>query len=159
MVNSSLPRCGARLGPCFFAIRHGLAAVLAIASLGCLPAHAQPPLPTIALQVGKHTIQAEYANTPETLREGLMYRSSLADNSGMLFELGEPDIHCFWMKNTLIPLSIAFIDDQGRIVDIQDMEPQSLAPHCPTAPVTQALEMDQGWFLRAQVRPGDQVRR
>ncbi|KAB0615999.1 DUF192 domain-containing protein [Castellaniella defragrans] len=132
---------------------------LVLAGLPCLRAAAQPPLPTVALRVGGHPVQAEYAATPEALREGLMHRTALAADAGMLFELGEPDIHCFWMKNTLIPLSIAFIGRDGRIVDIQDMQPRSLEPHCPAAPATQALEMNQGWFARAGVRAGDRVTR
>ncbi len=131
-----------------------LTGLLAICS-----ATAQPPLPTVTLHVGGHEIQVEHAATPETLREGLMRRTGLADDAGMLFELGEPDIHCFWMKDTLIPLSIAFIGPDGRIVDIQDMRPQSLDPHCPPTPVTRALEMNLGWFARAGVRAGDRVTR
>lgn len=153
MFNTILTRCGAPGGPRFFAIS-------LLSGLLCgSPAAAQPPLPTVTLEVGGHPVQAEHAATPEALREGLMHRTALAADSGMLFELGEPDIHCFWMKNTLIPLSIAFIDSDGRIVDIQDMAPQNLTPHCPTAPITRALEMNQGWFLRAGVRPGDRVTR
>jgi uncharacterized membrane protein (UPF0127 family) len=131
-----------------------LTGLLAICS-----ATAQPPLPTVTLQVGGHAIQAEYAATPEALSEGLMHRSTMAADAGMLFELGEPDIHCFWMKNTLIPLSIAFIDRDGRIIDIQDMQPRSLDPHCPPGPITQTLEMNRGWFARAGVRVGDRVTR
>lgn len=131
-----------------------LTGLLAICS-----AAAQPPLPTVTLRVGAHAVQAEHAATPEALREGLMHRTAMAADAGMLFELGEPDIHCFWMKNTLIPLSIAFIDQDGRIIDIQDMQPRSLDPHCPPAPVTQALEMNQGWFTRADVRVGERVTR
>ncbi len=159
MFSFILTRCGALGGPCFFVFfGRMLAAVLLLAGLPCIrPAAAQPPLPAVTLHVGHHEIRVEHAATPETLREGLMHRTTLAADAGMLFELGEPDIHCFWMKNTLIPLSIAFIGQDGRIVDIQDMQPQSLDPHCPAAPVTRALEMNQGWFARAGVRAGDRV--
>ncbi|CAM5209653.1 hypothetical protein CDEN61S_02162 [Castellaniella denitrificans] len=160
MFSFILTRCGAPDGPRFFALGKRLAAAPLLAGLLCIrPAAAQPPLPTVTLHVGGHAIQAEHAATPETLREGLMRRTGLADDAGMLFELGEPDIHCFWMKDTLIPLSIAFIGPDGRIVDIQDMQPQSLDPHCPPAPVSQALEMNLGWFARAGVRTGDRVTR
>lgn len=154
MLFSILTRCGAPGGLRFFILV--LAAGLLLAGR---PAPAQPPLPTVTLNVGGHVVQAEYAAEPRTLSEGLMHRTALAADAGMLFELGEPDIHCFWMKNTLIPLSIAFIDRNGRIVGIQDMQPRSLAPHCPATPITQALEMNQGWFARAGVRPGDRVTR
>jgi len=161
MFSFILTRCGAPGGPRFFVSASvPLVAALLLAGSSCVhPAAAQPPLPTVTLRVGGHAVRAEYAATPETLSEGLMHRTALAADAGMLFELGEPDIHCFWMKNTLIPLSIAFIDRDGRIVDIQDMRPQSLDPHCPPAPVTRALEMNQGWFARAGVRPGDRVTR
>ncbi len=153
MFSSILTRCGTPNGSCFFAF------FLAAGLLCSQPATAQPPLPTVTLNVDGHLLQAEYAATPEALSEGLMRRAALAADAGMLFELGAPDIHCFWMKNTLVPLSIAFIDPHGRIIDIQDMQPHSLDPHCPPAPVTQALEMNQGWFARAGVRTGDRVSR
>ncbi|GAA0218527.1 DUF192 domain-containing protein [Castellaniella daejeonensis] len=158
MFNAILTRCGAPGGPRFFASTSVAALLLAVSLCGG-PAAAQPPLPTVTLRVGTHAIQAEYADTPETLSAGLMHRTALAADSGMLFDLGDPDIHCFWMKNTLIPLSIAFIGRNGRIVDIQDMQPGSLDPHCPPAPITQALEMNQGWFTRAGVKAGDRVTR
>ncbi|MGB6009237.1 DUF192 domain-containing protein [Castellaniella sp.] len=131
---------------------------LALALLICGPAQAQPPLPTIPLQIGVHSIQAELADTPDTLSAGLMDRPHMPADAGMLFVLGPPDIYCFWMKNTLIPLSIAFIDERGRIVDIQDMRPRSLDPHCPPSPITTALEMNQGWFDKTGIRAGDSVR-
>ncbi|MFC4297856.1 DUF192 domain-containing protein [Castellaniella hirudinis] len=156
MFSFILTRCGAPGGPCFFA---AAAAPLLAGLLYGIPAAAQPPLPAVTLRVGAHAVQAEHAATPETLREGLMHRTTMAADAGMLFELGAPDIHCFWMKNTLIPLSIAFIDQDGRIIDIQDMQPRSLDPHCPPTPITQALEMNQGWFTRAGVRVGERVTR
>ncbi len=142
--------------------RHRIQQLTALVSLAAAllgtPTQAQQPLPAISLQVASHAIQVELAATPDALRTGLMDRPSMPADAGMLFALGPPDIHCFWMKNTLIPLSIAFIDRQGRIVDIQDMQPRSLDPHCPPAPITTALEMNQGWFDRAGIRTGDTVR-
>lgn len=133
--------------------------LLTFALLLDLPAAAQPPLAVIPLGVGSHTIRAELADTPDRMREGLMGRTQLAADSGMLFLLGPPDdLYCFWMKNTLLPLSIAFIDERGRIVSIQDMQPLSLAPHCPPSAVTTALEMAQGWFARTGIRVGDVIR-
>ena len=138
--------------------RVGRLCLAAAAALFASAAPAQPPLPAITLHIGAHAIRAEVADTPETLREGLMDRDRLADSHGMLFILGAPDIYCFWMKNTRIPLSIAFVDAAGRIESIQDMQPQSLDPHCSARPVAAALEMNQGWFGRAGVRAGDTVR-
>ncbi len=148
---------GSAKGPAFLlSCTATIAACLSLLS-SYRPALAQTSLPSVHLQIGTHAVRAELADTPQTLREGLMHRETLPANSGMLFKLGPPDIYCFWMKNTLIPLSIAFIDDQGRIVDIQDMRPHSLDPHCPPAPVTRALEMNQGWFTRARIRVGEPV--
>lgn len=131
----------------------------ALALLLELPAAAQPPLAVIPLEIGDHTIHAELADTPDRMRDGLMGRTQLATDSGMLFMLGPPDdLYCFWMKNTLLPLSIAFIDVHSRIVSIQDMQPLDLTPHCPPSAITTALEMDQGWFARTGIRTGDSVR-
>jgi uncharacterized membrane protein (UPF0127 family) len=137
-------------------LRLAFCAVLLLAHAG--PTLAQPLLPMVTLQVGAHRIQAERADTPQAMSEGLMHRTHLDPDAGMLFVLGAPDIYCFWMKNTLIPLSIAFIDASGQIVSIQDMQPGTLDPHCPPSPVTQGLEMRQGWFSRAGIRVGDRVR-
>lgn len=84
-----------------------------------------------------------------------MHRTHLPANRGMLFELGPASIYCFWMKNTLIPLSIAFIDADGRIVSIQDMQPLSLDTHCSPSAITTALEMNQGWFKDRHIQVGD----
>lgn len=128
-------------------------------STAAMGAQAQPPLPAATLRIGAHVLQVEVANTPASLREGLMHRTQLPPDGGMLFQLGPPDdLYCFWMKNTLLPLSIAFIDADGRIVSIQDMQPQSLGPHCPPVAITTALEMSQGWFARAGINVGDRVR-
>jgi uncharacterized membrane protein (UPF0127 family) len=86
-----------------------------------------------------------------------MYRKSLAQNAGMLFIFDEQAPHCMWMKNTLVPLSVAFIDDNGAIVNIADMEPHSEASHCATRPVRYALEMNRGWFAGRGVKPGSRL--
>ncbi|MDN5843423.1 MAG: DUF192 domain-containing protein [Alcaligenaceae bacterium] len=114
-------------------------------------------LPTETLQVGERTIQAEIAATPETRRQGLMDRTSLPKNHGMLFVFDETDLHCFWMKNTPLSLSIAFINPQGHIVSITGMQALSLDAHCPNEPIRYALEMPQDWFARAGVKPGDSI--
>nr|WP_225879098.1 DUF192 domain-containing protein [Zeimonas arvi] len=115
---------------------------------------AQPTLPTVTLQAGIHLVKAEVANTPKTREIGLMFRERLAPNHGMLFVFREKAGHCFWMRNTLIPLSIAFLDDDGTIVNIEDMAPRSEASHCPKRPVRFALEMDQGWFAKRGLAAG-----
>src|SRR5262249_57720785 len=83
--------------------------------------------PVAELNAGMHLIHAEVVSDPGTRAQGLMYRKSMAQNAGMLFIFDEPQVHCMWMKNTLIPLSVAFIDDRGAIVNIEDMEPQTEA--------------------------------
>lgn len=107
---------------------------------------AQPTLPMVTLQAGIHLVKAEVADDERKRAIGLMFRESLAPNHGMLFVFREKAGHCFWMRNTLIPLSIAFLDDDGTIVNIEDMAPRSEDSHCPKRPVRFALEMEQGWF-------------
>lgn len=121
------------------------------------PARAQEipqRLATIQLTAGMHNIRAELARTPEQRQIGLMHRSSMAGNDGMLFVFETREVHCFWMKNTLIPLSIAFVADDGAIVNIADMQPQSETSHCPQQPVRYALEMNQGWFAKRGFKAG-----
>jgi uncharacterized membrane protein (UPF0127 family) len=88
---------------------------------------------------------------------GLMHRTSLAPDHGMLFVFDKPATPCFWMKNTPLPLSIAFIDSAGVVVNIADMRPGSLDEHCPVAPVVYALEMEMGWFKERRIGPGVKV--
>lgn len=114
-------------------------------------------LPTAQLLVDTHTVSAEIARTEESRSLGLMHRASLPANHGMLFVFDEVGMPCFWMKNTPLPLSIAFIDEQGIIVNIADMQPQSLDSHCPAGPVIYALEMQQGWFRQNQIKPGAKI--
>ena len=104
------------------------------------------PLPVIELKLGKETIQAEVASTPSTQQLGLMFRKELGANSGMLFIFNEKAGHCFWMKNTLIPLSIAFLEDDGKIINIEEMQPQTEDNHCPKKATRFALEMNKEWF-------------
>lgn len=128
-----------------------------------LPAHAQhpagpqPTLRTTQLSAGIHIIRAEVANTDATRRDGLMFRKELAGNDGMLFVFERPDVQCFWMRNTLLPLSIAFIADDGTIVNIEDMAPQTEDPHCAKKPVRYALEMAQGWFDQHGIAAGKKL--
>jgi uncharacterized membrane protein (UPF0127 family) len=115
---------------------------------------AQATLPIVTLKAGIHVIRAELADSLKTRQIGLMHRESLAPNHGMLFVFERKGGHCFWMRNTLIPLSIAFLDDDGTIVNIVDMAPYSEESHCPERAVRFALEMDAGWFDKRGLKAG-----
>ena len=101
-----------------------------------------------------HLIKAEVAADFSSRGRGLMFRKSLAPNAGMLFIFNDASMHCMWMKNTYIPLSVAFLDEQGTIVSISDMQPQSEQTHCAARPALYALEMEQGWFAKRGIKPG-----
>jgi uncharacterized membrane protein (UPF0127 family) len=117
----------------------------------------QPALPTTKLSAGIHVIQAEVASTVGTRSQGLMRRKSMAQGAGMLFLFDESAGHCMWMRNTLIPLSVAFIDERGQIVNIADMQPLDETTHCASRPVRYALEMNQGWFKKRGIVPGTPI--
>ena len=126
----------------------------------CGTAAAQPApqaLPAVRLNAGIHNIQAELAQTPEQRSVGLMHRRSMDAPHGMLFAFEQPATQCFWMKNTLLPLSIAFLADDGTVVNVADMQPQTTESHCSTQPVRYALEMNQGWFAKRGVRNGSKL--
>jgi uncharacterized membrane protein (UPF0127 family) len=129
---------------------------LSMLALAALPALAQPT-PVAELSAGMYRIRAEVVSDGEARARGLMHRKSLPQNAGMLFIFDDHNIHCMWMKNTLIPLSVAFIDDRGTIVNIEDMKPHSLDSHCAARPVKYALEMNRGWFAAKGIRPGSRV--
>jgi len=120
-------------------------------------ARAQPTLPTMKLTAGIHLITAETATTDYSRAVGLMHRERLAPNHGMLFVFEDKSQQCFWMRNTIVPLTIAFIDDDGTILQLADMAPQSDASHCSRRPVRYALEMEQGWFGKRGIAPGGKV--
>jgi uncharacterized membrane protein (UPF0127 family) len=111
-------------------------------------------LPTIELKAGIYRIQAELADTPKAREVGLMNRTNMPTNSGMLFVFEQKAGHCFWMNNTKIPLSIAFIADDGKIVNIEEMQAQTTNNHCPQAPIRYALEMNKQWFSERVIVPG-----
>ena len=118
----------------------------------------QPPLPTTTLRVGTATLKAEVANTPETRAIGLMGRTELADGHAMLFVFTQPQPLGFWMKNTLIPLSIAYINAAGIIREIHDMKPLDTNPVDSTfRDLIYALEVPQGWFQKNKILPGDKI--
>jgi uncharacterized protein len=123
------------------------------------PAAAQtaPAMPVVQLNAGMHLIKAEVAQTNEQRMRGLMFREQMGTNEGMLFVFEQAAVQCMWMKNTLIPLSVAFIDVQGIILNIEDMQPQKLDSHCATKPATYALEMNLGWFKQRGIKPGMKI--
>lgn len=130
-------------------------AVLACTGMSQAQAQAQPGK-NLQLSAGMHLIQAEVAATEEQREQGLMYREKMPVNAGMLFVFGAPATQCMWMKNTPLPLSVAFIDASGKIINIEDMQPHTLDSHCSskTLPVRYALEMHLGWFKQRNIKPG-----
>jgi uncharacterized membrane protein (UPF0127 family) len=114
----------------------------------------QPRLRTIDLTVGIHVIKTELAITPEQQATGMMFRREMGTNEGMLFVNDEPAPRCFWMRNTLVPLTIAFVADDGTIVNLADMQPLSEQSHCSLRPVRYSLEMNQGWFAKRGIKAG-----
>lgn len=110
--------------------------------------------PRMDLTAGIHRIEAEVAHTQETRMRGLMFRQSMTEQHGMLFVFAERAQHCMWMRNTLIPLSVAFLDEAGRVINIEDMQPKTENNHCAAAPARYALEMNLGWFKRKGIGAG-----
>jgi uncharacterized membrane protein (UPF0127 family) len=114
-------------------------------------------MPTIELNAGFHRIEAEVAADNPSRMQGLMHRKSMAPNRGMLFVFPRPDNYCMWMRNTFLPLSVAFLDDQGTILNIEDMQPQTEDNHCARSPARFALEMNRGWFAEKGIKPGQRI--
>jgi len=136
-------------------LRAALAALaLAVLAAGAAAQDGPQSLPKIRLNAGIHNIDAQLAQTPEQREIGLMFRASMPANEGMLFAFDRPAQQCFWMKNTLIPLDIAFLEDSGAIVNIEQMKPQTLVGHCSQKPVRYVLEMNDGWFAKRGIKPG-----
>ncbi|AJC19239.2 DUF192 domain-containing protein [Pandoraea sputorum] len=135
-----------------------IAAVMALAPASAVAQIKQPgEFPTVQLSAGMYLIKAEVAANEKDREQGLMYRKAMADNAGMLFVFEQSAGHCFWMKNTDLPLSIAFLADDGTIVNIEDMEPQTEDNHCPRAAVRYALEMNKGWFAKKNIKAGSKI--
>ncbi len=105
-------------------------------------------LKSVTLRINTVSAKAEVADTPALQQRGLMFRQALEENHGMVFVFGKPERYCMWMKNTPLALSVAFIDLQGRIVNIEPMEPFTETSHCARRPVAYALEMEKGWFRK-----------
>lgn len=118
---------------------------------------AQLNLPRVTLNAGMHLIQAQVATTPEQQALGLMHRQEMPVNEGMLFIFERPSRQCFWMQNTLLPLTAAFIADDGTIVNLADMQPRTTDSHCSTQPVRFVLEMNQGWFAKRGLQAGSRL--
>ena len=133
-----------------------LAAVAAVSTLAAAQDGPQK-LAAITLNAGIHNIRAEVAQTAEERATGLMFRQTMPAQDGMLFVFEQPATQCFWMKNTLLPLSVAFVADDGTIVNLDDMKPQTLDSHCSTKPVRFVLEMNQGWFAKRGLKAGTRL--
>lgn len=117
----------------------------------------QLQLPRVTLSAGMHLINAQVAATPQQRAVGLMFRKEMPLNEGMLFVFEQASEQCFWMKNTLLPLTAAFVADDGTIINLADMQPQSLASHCSSKPVRFVLEMNQGWFDKRGLKAGSRL--
>lgn len=129
-----------------------LCCLLALSASG-----ARADMPTLELGVSMYRIKAEVAHTNATRMTGLMHRSEMASDAGMLFVFPQQAPHCMWMRNTLIPLSVAFIDDKGYIINIADMQPQTDTSHCARRPARYALETNIGWFAARKLQPGARI--
>jgi len=117
-------------------------------------AWAQNAMPVLELNAGFHRIEAEVAASDQNRQVGLMNRQAMPPQRGMLFVFTQANTHCMWMRNTLLPLSVAFIDDDGYIINIEDMQPQTEDNHCARQPARYALEMNRGWFAQRGIKPG-----
>ncbi|MDO9199189.1 DUF192 domain-containing protein [Rhodoferax sp.] len=131
-----------------------LALAAALGSTGYAQNVPQMDLQRIKLSAGMHLIDAQVAASPDQRSTGLMFRKDMPPSEGMLFVFEQPAVQCFWMKNTLLPLSAAFVADDGTIVNLADMKPQTTDSHCSTQPVRYVLEMNQGWFGKKGIQAG-----
>lgn len=117
-------------------------------------AWAQSAMPVMELSAGFHRIEAEVAANDQNRQVGLMNRKAMPVQRGMLFVFTHENTHCMWMRNTLLPLSVAFLDEDGKIINIEDMQPQTEDNHCARRPARYALEMNLGWFAQRGIKPG-----
>ncbi len=141
-----------RLISCLFCLLFGLTG-----AAWSQPDSPQLQLPRVQLSAGMFLINAQVVATPEQRATGLMFRKEMPANEGMLFVFEQPAGQCFWMKNTLLPLTAAFVADDGTIVNLADMQPQSLDSHCSAQPVRYVLEMHQGWFAKRGLKAGSKL--
>ena len=131
-----------------------LASALALVAL---QAAALEKFQSSQVKVGNQSLKVELAITEPQRMQGLMYREKLGPNDGMLFVFDAPEYQSMWMKNTLVPLSVAFIAPDGTILNVEDMEPQTENPHISAGPALYALEMNKGWFASHSLKPGDKA--
>ena len=159
-MSAFAPALVARARPLRASIAARAAAAALLAAL-CGTAAAQDApqldLPRVELTAGMHRIDAQVAATPQERQTGLMFRKEMPAHEGMLFVFEQPAAQCFWMKNTLLPLTAAFVDDDGTIVNLEDMKPQTLDSHCSAKPVRYVLEMNQGWFAKKGLKAGTKL--
>lgn len=151
-MNSGKPVTASKVVP---AIISSLGGLLLFSQL--LFAQQKVDFEKVWLQLGQHQLQVEYAQNWQQRQRGLMYRTSLCDDCGMLFHFDQPQIASMWMKDTLLPLDVAFIDDKGHISDILAMQPRDLTPVKSSRAVRYALEMNQGWFAKHGIQVGDKI--
>ena len=141
-------------------ILHTVYAAMALSMFGISVSAQEGPqmnLPRTSLTAGIYQINTQLALTPEQREIGLMFRRDLPQQEGMLFVFEQPGTQCFWMKNTFLPLTAAFVDDQGTIVNLADMKPQTTDSHCSTKPVRYVLEMNVGWFTKKGIKAGSKL--
>ena len=145
--------------PFSFVVRRLLAVstFLCFASLAQAQESPQTELPRVPLTAGMYRIDAQVAQTPQSREIGLMFRREMPQQEGMLFVFSVPSEQCFWMKNTLLPLTAAFVADDGTIVNLADMAPQTTNSHCSAKPVRFVLEMNQGWFAHKGLKAGSKL--
>ena len=127
---------------------------LAVSVIALAQESPQLNLQRIKLSAGMHRIDTQVAATPEQRQTGLMWRKEMPQHEGMLFVFEQPSQQCFWMKNTLLPLTAAFVDNDGTVVNLADMKPQTTDPHCSAKPVRYVLEMNKGWFAKKGIKAG-----
>lgn len=142
-------------------MKHIAIGLLGLAALLGATAHAQntpqTDLPRIKLSAGMHLIDTQVAITPQQHAVGLMFRKEMPTHEGMLFVFQQASVQCFWMKNTMLPLTAAFVADDGTIINLADMKPQTTESHCSKKPVRYVLEMNQGWFAKKGIKDGNKL--
>ena len=131
--------------------------ILSTLVLATWSAVALAQMPIMELTAGFHRIEAEVAADQQNRMTGLMNRKAMPPQRGMLFVFPEKNTHCMWMRNTFLPLSVAFLDEEGRIINIEDMQPQTEDNHCAKVPARYALEMNLGWFSQRGIKPGTKL--
>ena len=142
-------------------LKYFFSGLLALVATYCNVSHAQSgpqlDLPRVQITAGMYLIDTQVAATPQQRSTGLMFRQQMPQGEGMLFVFDRPSEQCFWMKNTLLPLTAAFVADDGTIVNLEDMKPQTTESHCSKEPVRFVLEMNQGWFEKKGIKAGSRL--